>query len=542
MRATIEDARPTRRVRRAGREVRGRGTHPVVWLPAVAVAVVMVLPVVYLVLTVVELPGERVVAELASVRTVALIGRTLGLAAVVSAASVVLGVPLAWLTVRSDMPARRVLAVAVALPLVIPSYVGAYALIAALAPGGLVPGMTGLPAIRPYGFAGSAVALTLFSFPYVLVTVQAALAGLDPDLEDAARLLGRGRLATFREVTLPRLRPAVTAGALLVALYVLSDFGAVSMLRTSTVTRAIHQQYRSAFDRGPAALLGLVLVLATVVLLLGEARASRSAGTTLEVTGRARPRTPIALGRWRWPAAIACGAVVTVAVVLPVLVVASWSWRAVAGGEDVGAALVAAGRSLVAAGAGALVVTLAALPVAVWSARSRSRTARLVERASFTGYALPGIVVALAIVFLGIRLVPALYQTLAMLVVAYAVLFLPQAVGAIRATLLQVDSDVESAARLLGSGRLATLRRVTLPAARPGVLAGAALVFLTVLKELPATLLLAPTGFETLATRVWSATSEAFFARAALPALLIILLGSLPLVVLTRGRTTATRR
>jgi len=190
-----------------------------------------------------------------------------------------------------------------------------------------------------------------------------------------------------------------------------------------------------------------------------------------------------------------------------------------------------AGRSLLAAALGATAGVACAAPIAVWSARSRSRLARLVERTSFAGYALPGIVVALALVYVGIRTVPSLYQTLAMLVFAYVVLFLPQAVGAIRASLLQVNPNIEDAARTLGSSRLATLRRVTLPLARRGALAGGALVFLTALKELPATLLLAPTGYDTLATRVWSATAEAFFARAALPALALIVLGSVPLAV-----------
>jgi iron(III) transport system permease protein len=228
---------------------------------------------------------------------------------------------------------------------------------------------------------------------------------------------------------------------------------------------------------------------------------------------------------------VLCSLVVLVGLVVPVTVIVFWLVRGLAAGETANLALGAAGRSLLAAGLGAVAGVLAALPVAIWSARSPSRIARLVERASFTGYALPGIVVALALVFFGIRVAQPLYQTLVMLVFAYVVLFLPQAVGAIRASLLQVAPDVESAARLLGSSRMTVLWRVTLPLARRGALAGGALVFLTALKELPATLLLAPTGYDTLAVRVWSATAEAFFTRAALPALLLILLGSVPLAI-----------
>jgi iron(III) transport system permease protein len=507
------------------------GTHPIVWLPAIVVAVAMLVPAVYLVVQASELPAARLVDLLTAPETARLTARTLLLAGAVTATSVLLGVPIAWLTVRTDLPARRFFAVATALPLVIPTYVGGYTLVAALAPGGLIESWFGVRPPSPYGFWGAFAALTLFTFPYVLITVQAALRGLDPALEDASRSLGHGALSTFRRVTLPQLRPSAAAGALLVTLYVLSDFGAVSMLRYSTFTRAVYLQYRAAFDRAPAAVLGLILVGLTIVFLVLEARVARDRGGQFGVRGPVRAAPKVALGAWRWPALALCSGVVLVGLVLPLTVIVFWLLRGVGAGETVTVAFGPAGRSLLAAALGASAAVAAALPVAIWAARSRSRMARLAERASFTGYALPGIVVALALVYVGIRTVPRLYQTLAMLVFAYVVLFLPQAVGAIRTSLVQVNPNVEAAARTLGSSRTATLRRITLPLARRGAVAGGALVFLTALKELPATLLLAPTGYDTLAVRVWSATTEAFFARAAMPALLLIALGSVPLAV-----------
>jgi iron(III) transport system permease protein len=507
------------------------GTHPLVWLPATAVGFAMLVPAAYLVVAASELPLERIVAIVTDPATLALTGRTLLLAAAVTGTSLLLGVPIAWLTTRSDMPGRRFFALTTALPLVIPTYVGAFTLVAAFARGGLVETWFGVVPPSPYGFWGAYVALTLFTFPYVLLTVQAALRGLDPALEEASRLLGHGPFATFLKVTLPQLRVSAAAGGLLVTLYVLSDFGAVSILRYSTFTRALYVQYRSAFDRAPAAVLGLMLVALTVMFVVLEARTARDRGGQFGATRPPRPAPRVAIGRWRWPALALCSLVVLVALVTPITVIVFWLSRGLAAGETATVAMGAAGRSLLAAGLGALASVLAALPVAIWSSRSGSRVARLVERVSFTGYALPGIVVALALVFFGIRVAQPLYQTLAMLVFAYVVLFLPQAVGAIRASMLQVAPDVEAAARTLGSSRLAVLRRVTLPLTRRGALAGGALVFLTVLKELPATLLLAPIGFDTLAVRIWSATSEAFYTRAALPALLLILLGSVPLAI-----------
>jgi iron(III) transport system permease protein len=507
------------------------GMHPAVWLPAIVVAAAMLVPVVYLVFQAAELPAERILDLLTDAETLRLTRRTLTLAAAVTGASLLLGIPIAWLTVRSDLPARRFFAIATALPLVIPTYVGGYTLVAALAPGGLLQSWLGVRPPSPYGFWGAFVALTLFTFPYVLLTVQAGLRGMDPALEEASRSLGRGPLATFWRVTLPQLRPSAAAGGLLVTLYVLSDFGAVSMLRYSTFTRAVYLQYRAAFDRAPAAVLGLVLVSLTVVFLVIEARVARDRGGQFGVRAGGRASARVPLGPWRWPAVALCGSVVTVGLVLPLTVIGFWLVRGLGAGESFDVAFGAAGRSLGAALLGALAAVAAAAPVAIWAARGRSRTARLIERASFTGYALPGIVVALALVYVGIRAVPALYQTLTMLVFAYVVLFLPQAVGAIRSSLLQVNPNIEDAARTLGSSRLAALRRITLPLVRRGALAGGALVFLTALKELPATLLLAPTGYDTLAVRVWSATTEAFFARAAMPALLLIVLGSAPLAV-----------
>jgi iron(III) transport system permease protein len=158
--------------------------------------------------------------------------------------------------------------------------------------------------------------------------------------------------------------------------------------------------------------------------------------------------------------------------------------------------------------------------------------ATIAERSSFVGYALPGVVVALSLVFFGARVLAPLYQTHAMLTFGYVVLFVPMAVGALRTSILQVSPSLEEASRSLGRGWWATVRLVVLPLVRPGVMAGFALVFLTVMKELPATLLLAPIGFDTLASEMWNAAAGGFFARAAAPALMLILLSSVPLAVL----------
>lgn len=500
------------------------------------VAAGALVPLGYLIVRTSELGSDRVAELVTQPRTRSLLWNTIQLAVSVTVTTVAISVPLAWLTVRTDLPGRRVLTVLSALPLAIPSFVGGFAFVGFAGPRGILQGwleplgVDEIPSM--YGLRGAWLVLSLFTYPYVLLTVRGALRRMDPTLEEASRTLGRSGPTTFVRVVLPQLRPAITSGALLVSLYTLSDFGAVSLLRYDSLTRAIFLQYRASLDRSAAAVYGLVLVALTIAVVAFELGVrGRQTYHRLHAGGQRQPRiTP--LGRWRWPLAAVCWAFLGVALFLPLGVVTYWLVRGLQAGEPLRLTTELAGNSLKAAALGAGLCVLAAWPVALLSVRHRNRTSRFVELACWAGHALPGVVVALSLVFLGARVFPSLYQTMAMLAFAYAVLFLPQALGAMRSSLLQVNPSLEEASRLLGRGPAATFARVVAPLTRPGVLAGAALVFLTCMKELPATLLLAPTGYRTLATQVWNATSESFYGRAAAPALALVLLSSLPMAVL----------
>lgn len=515
---------------------RARPRTPVLTTLGLIVAAGALLPLVYLLVRSGQAGWSRVWEIVSAPRTLILLRDTLALTVAVTATTIMIAVPLAWLTVRTDLPGRRLFTVLTALPLAIPTYVGGFAFVAFAGPRGTLQswleplGVDKIPSI--YGFWGAWLVLSLFSYPYVLLTVRAAVRRVDPSMEEASRTLGASAFTTFRRITLPQLRPAITAGGLLVALYTLSDFGAVSLLRFDSFTRAIYVSYRASIDRSTAAVLGVMLVVLTATVLILELR---SRGRTMYHrlhAGGSRRAAVVSLGRWRWPAVGACTALVVVALGIPVGIIVYWLVRGIRAGEPVRLTVDLAGNSLWAALLGTIVVVLAAWPVALLAARHRTRTARFVELSAWVGYALPGVVVALSLVFFGARITPAIYQTMVMLVFAYAVLFLPQAMGSMRSSLLQVNPELEEASRSLGRGPMATFTRVVLPLARPGVLAGAALVFLTIMKELPATLLLAPTGYSTLATQVWSATSEALFGRAAGPALALIVLASVPMMFL----------
>lgn len=467
--------------------------------------------------------GEGGLAAAADVvfreRTLWLVLRSLGLAAAVTAACLVIGIGLAWLTARTDLPARRTFGVLAALPLAIPSYVAAYAWISA------APGLA--------GFWGTFLVLTACTYPYVYLPVTAALRRADPSLEEVSRSLGRSARATFRSVTVPQVWPAAAAGGLLVALYVLSDFGAPSLMRYDVFTRVIHASYRSSFDRTPAAVLSLVLVLLTVAITVGEARTRGRGGQGRVGGGVARRAPTVALGRGRAPAVVAGAGVAVVALGFPVVTLGFWLARGSSTGS-VARVADAAGATLWVSLLGALVTTALAVPMGILTARYRSRGVRVLEQAAYAGHALPGIVVALALVFLGVRYLQPVYQETPLLVLAYAVLFLPAAVGAVRASVAQSPRRLEEVARSLGLGFWAALRRVTLPLAAPGVATGATLVLLTAMKELPATLLLRPTGMDTLATRLWTETGSGAYAAAAPYAATLVLLAAAPAWLLTR--------
>ncbi|MGI8461773.1 MAG: ABC transporter permease [Solirubrobacterales bacterium] len=506
----------------------------------VVIALLAALPAVYLAIVV---GGEFSVAfeDVWNSRSVGLIVRSVGLAAAVTATGIAIAVPIAWLTTRTDLPARRVWATLATLPLVIPSYIGAYLFVSALGPSGELQGLLEplgverLPSI--YGFAGAWLVLSLFTYPLILLTVRASLIRLDPQLEEAARAMGRSPLAVFRTVVVPQLRPALAAGGLLVSLYVLSDFGAVSIMRFNSFTREIYITFNSGFDRTGAAALSVLLVIVTFGVLFLYSRARSRLRFDRATPGTTRPARTIPLARWRWPALCFCSLIVGFALVLPVAMLVYWSIQGI--GDDIGitSLVVNAGHSLAAGSLAAVAAALLAIVIAVLVVRFPGSVSRGVERISYTGYALPGIVVALALVFFGIRVAPALYQSFAMLVIALTAHFLPLAIGAIGAALLQISPRIEEAARGLGRGPIDVFRTITMPLALGGLAAGTALVFLNAVKELPATLILAPIGFETLATDVWRQTTTGFFEAGAVPALVLLVIAAPPLYLLT-GRSS----
>jgi len=503
---------------------------------AAAVAFAALIPVVYLFVRSIE-AGPDWTDIVWRTSTAAVFGRTFLLIVLVTIVSVTVAVPIAWLTVKSNIPLRKVLAVASVLPLVIPSFVMATTVIEMYSPKGVVQGwLAGLGVDRIpdiYGLGGATLVLVLMTYPYVLLTVRGALRRMDPALEEAARAMGYGPIHTFRAVTLPMLRPAIAGGSLLVALYTLSDFGGVALLRYQTFTSTIMTQYESSIDRTLAAVLSLFLVAVAVLLLVGEGFTRGRGGYHRSTVGAVRVSRRIDMGHWRWAAAAVVGVPVLIGLIVPVGVLAYWLVRGLLNDQELLPLLIPARNSLYVSLLAAVTTVLAALPIAILAVRFRSRLSRLFERSVYIGFGLPGVVVALSLVFFGINVARPLYQSIWLLIFAYGVLFLPASVGALRSSLLQVNPRVEEAAQSLGSSQWRVIFSITIPLVMPGAFAGGAMVFLLTMKELPATLILSPIGYRTLSSSIWSAASEAFFAKTAAAALLLVLVAGVPTAYLT---------
>jgi len=492
------------------------------WAAAVGLpALVFAFPLLYLAWSSLRLGGD-LAATVVDPQVLRPLGNSLLLAVTVSIACAALGTAAAVVVARTDVLARRTLTVLLAMPLAIPSFVGATALLTATGPGGLVPFLP-----RPDGFSGASTVLSLLSYPYVYLPVLARLRATTRSAEEAARLLGAGPWRSLVTIVLPQLRGSVAAGSLLVFLYVLSDFGAVALLRYETITRAIFST--RLLDRSTSVTLGLLLAL----LALAVAALARLPERAPPTAVRSSAATALRLGAARWPVSVAAWGIVLVALVLPGAVFVVWSVRGSAGlgtafggpgdglGFLAGPVLNSATAALAAAAAGAVFV----LPLAIASVRHPGRLTAGASALVTSVLALPGLVTALALVFFAIGApgpLGLLYQSFPLLILGYVLHFGAQSLRASQAAVAAVPGRLHEAARLLGAGGWRRFRTVDLPSIAPGVLAGAGLVLLSTLKELPATALLAPIGFDTLATTIYFAAEDGFFAEVGVASLVLV--------------------
>ena len=427
--------------------------------------------------------------------------------------SAVVGTATAWFIERTRVPGRRFWAVLTVAPLAMPAFITSYAWVSL--------------SLDLQDFAGALLVISTAYFPLVYLPVAAALRGMDPALEETARSLGCGRTGVFVRVVLPQLRPALLGGMLLVALGVLSEFGAFTLLRFRTFTTQIYAEYRTSFDSSGASVFACILIAMCLLCLALEMRVRGGARYERVDRGVRRAALRYDLGHWRWIVAAGFAALAIVTLGVPIGMIGFWLTQtgaaAITPAEVSPELLVESTLSSLGYGfAAAIVTTLACVPLAFLLVRFPSRVATMFERTVFLAQGLPSLVVALAIVSLAVHALRPLYQSATLLVVAYAILFLPLALVSVRAAFTQAQPRLEETARSLGLGWRETVRRVVLPLAGPGLGAGATMVFISVVTELNSTLLLSPIGTRTLATQVWIDTSTLAFAAAAPYAALLV--------------------
>ena len=467
---------------------------------------------------------------------------TFSLAVGVAIVDLVLGVSLAWILTRYRFTGSTLWDWLIMLPLAIPSYVLAYTYTYLLQRNGPLEQawhrLAGPDAVlvSPFSFSGAALVMSLNTFPFVYLLARSAFKTFNLSFEEAARATGASRLNTFFRVSLPMIRPSLMAGLFLAILYVASDFGAMAMLRFQTLTYAIYQQMTGRFDNTAAACLSLLLVTCTFLFLLGE-RWFRQRSRFYHLTGRFRTPIPQACGPIQTLGfTVYLTIIFAAAFGLPVFLLGQWTIDAFAEGDLTSGFMSEMWNSLSLAGITATLALVCGLPLAYLACRKQTWSSLLCIQGAYTGYVLPGPVAALAILVLVSQVMPELYGTVLVLLIAYLIHFLPVALQGMESTLHQLTPNLEEAARSLGAGSVRTFRMVTFPLVRGGFLSAWILVFIQCMKELPATLLLRPVGFDTLAIRVWLEASEELYQLAAPSALLIVAM-SIPVVLLLMRNT-----
>ena len=508
-------------------------------LTVVFIIFIMVLHFLYLFLRVSE-ANLQVLNIFFTMNYVYIILRSVLLMILVSLITLFIALPLAWINVRAALPMPNVWAVLLSLPLVIPTYVGAFLYSSILGPRGILQellesifGIKEIPDI--HGLFGATLVLSLLSFPYLFLILKSSITNLDSTLIESSRLLGHSKIKTFFKISLPQLRPSIIAGTLFVSLYTLSDFGAVSLMRYNTLTWAIYQQYQSIIDRSIISLISLALVLIAVLIIFIESKFRNKSKYYKIGTGTSPRNKKTDLGIWSIPVLFIFGLIVFLSLILPLSGLFFWLIRGVSAGEPLVFIWELIYNSLFLSIATSLATVFLSMCMAIFLVRYNLIINKYLEIISLVGYVLPGVVIAISLVYFGINFVGFIYQTKLLLIIACIILAFPVALGNSKAVLLQINPEIEDSAKILSKNFLSVIIYVLIPMMKSGLIMSFALVFLLTMKELPATLILGPLGFQTLATSIWSSASEAYFARAAAPALSIIFLSLLPLILLMKS-------
>ena len=526
------------------------------WPVAAGAVALLVATPILIVVSSIATPSLEVWRHLWETQLTELIWNTLILIVGVGLGVAVLGTGLAWLVTMYRFPGRAAFEWLLILPLAMPAYVIGFVFLAIFDYAGPVqswlrhafgPGIW-FPDVASSG--GVVLVMTLVFYPYVYLLARAAFLEQSETILEAAHALGASRWEVFWKVALPLARPSIVAGLALALMEALADFGTVAIYGFNTFTVAIYRVWFGLFDRGAATELASLLLLFTLTLYLLE-RSLRGRARFYQTEGRVRPATPKRLTGWKaWTASGVAGLTVGVAFLVPVAQLILWTVTSF-GGSDYDHRYPTYMLNTLTLGAITAAVAVAAAVVVGYGLRlSRSRFVAAFGRIASMGYALPGSVIAVGVLvplafvdhsldalllaFWGTGSGLVLTGSMVGLVFAYLVRFLAVSCQTVEASLVKITPNMDMAGRSLGVSQGGVLWRIHLPLIRGGLCTAAILVFVDVIKEMPATLLLRPFGYETLALRVWELTSESLWQAAALPALTIVAVGILPVLILAR--------
>ena len=512
--------------------------HRYFLIPAVVVGIGGLIPLVYLLAKAFSAEGTALMQIVFRWRNARLFFNTLLLTGGVLTLDLLLTIPAAWLTTRVDLKGQRFFTVLCTLPLAIPGYVMAYALLALGGNTSIVAQFFGTSIPRLSGYWGALLALSAYTSPYLFLNLRTALLGLDPTLEESARSLGYRYRETFFHIILPQLRPALYASGLIISLHVLGDFGVVSLMRYETFSYALYIEYTLSFEHIYAAWLALMLLAFTGCLLYLESKLLNQVFLHRAGSGVSRQLPQIRLGAWRVPAYLYLSVLSFITVIVPAGAVLLWMFRGFDTAALDGLVHALIGSLSIAIPAGIL-CAIVAVPFAYVGVRYPSRMSNTLSRVAYIVYAIPPLAFALSLIFFVLNTMSFIYKTLPVLIYACTLHFLAEAIGPVRSSLYQASPHLEEAARSLGYSPIQAFFRALFPILTRGMLTATALVFLATMKELPLTFLLSPAGYETLALNVWSYTSEAMFAEAAPHALAILAFSGIFVGVLIRHEAQA---
>lgn len=515
-------------------------------LLAMGVATLVATPIIFMLYSALTVDTHLWV-RLYDTRLKIILPNTIKLLLSVGALTVIIGVVSAWIVTRYDFKGKSIWEWVMILPLAMPGYVLAYAYASIMAPGGpfqsLWINLFGDSVAPPslYNFWGVSLVLSLVNYPYVYLLTRASLLSQNVTYDEAARVLGASRWKRFWSINIRMAYPGIIAGLALALMEVMADFGTVAMLRYPTFTEAIYRQMTGRFDSKGAAALAIILVGMTFLLLNVE-RYFRRKALFEQTKGRYKTYTPKKLKKGGWiVVTLILTLIISLAFVVPVGLLLKWGIEAILKGGIDSRFIKFTFNTLSVSAIGATLASILAIPVAYLHARRPNILNKAFYFLSTLGYSLPGPVIAVSLLLTASFLFPQLYGGFILLLIAYVTRFIPITIQSQDSSISMVSKSLEDASRTLGAGTWETVRKILLPLIKPGLLTGWVIAFVDCMKELPATLMLRPLAFDTLAVRVWMEASEALWEMAALPALLIVIAGLIPIAIITNSMSRGSR-